>query len=234
MANIPLGPQADEEDAEVTDTLLADPSNEYSCLLPNVKQNLKSFACTFTPSQEAAFQWLTSKLDSGDTLSAPIIGPAGTGKSYILNVVAHCRRNGLVIAKLAPSGIAAHLIEGATVHHFFNLDIEPNCNLQHGTAQTATLRKTDVLVVDEFSVLDATLFRTMEGLCRRYAIKGSSKHPWGGRSVILLGDPAQLPAVSNCDTFGTHLWRTFRVLVLREVKCAKDPQLQSLLEKVRV
>ena len=70
MADIPLGPQTDEEDAEVTDTLLADPSNEYSSLLPNVKQNLKSFAGTFTPSQEAAFQWLTSKLDSGDTLSS--------------------------------------------------------------------------------------------------------------------------------------------------------------------
>ena len=83
-------------------------------------------------------------------------------------------------------------------------------------------------------MLDATLFRIMEGLCRRYAKRGSSKHPWGGRSIILLGDPAQLPAVSNCDIFGTHLWSTFNVLLLREVKRAKDPQLQSLLEKVRV
>ena len=96
----------------VTDTLLADPSNDYGSLLPNTKQNLQSFAGTFTSSQEAAFQWLTSKLNSGDTLSAAIVGPAGTGKSYVLNgVVAHCRRNGLVTAKLAPSGVAAHLID---------------------------------------------------------------------------------------------------------------------------
>ena len=98
--------------------------------------------------------------------------------------------NGLVVAMLAPSGVAAHLIEGVTIHRFFNLDIELNGNLQHGTAQTTTLRKTNVLVV-EFFMLDATLFRTMEGLCRRYARKGSSKHPWGGRHVILLGDPAR-------------------------------------------
>ena len=96
------------------------------------------------------------------------------------------------------------------------------------------LCKTNVLVVDEFSMLDATLFRTVEGLCRRYARKGSSKHLLGGRHVILLGDPAQLPAVSNRDIFGTDLWRTFDVLLLREVKRAKDPQLQSLLEKVRI
>ena len=100
---------------------------------------------------------------------------------------------------LAPSGVAAHLSEGVTIHRFFNLDIELNCNLQHGTAQTTTLRKTNVLVVGEFSMLDTTLFRTMEGLCRRYARKGSSKHPWGGRHVILLSDPTQLPAVSNRD-----------------------------------
>ena len=235
MADIPLGAQADEDEAEVTDTLLTDPGSDYGSLLPSAKQNLQSYAATFTPSQQAAFQWITDKLQSGDKLSAAIIGPAGTGKSYVLNaVVAHCRKNGLVVAKLAPSGIAAHLIEGVTIHRFFNLDIELNCNLEHGTAQTTTLRKTDVLVVDEFSMLDATLFRTMEGLCRRYAKKGSSRHPWGGRHVILLGDPAQLPAVSSRDIFGTDLWRTFSVLLLREVKRAKDPQLQSLLEKVRI
>ena len=90
-----------------------------------------------------------------------------------------------------------------------------------------------MLVVVEFSMLDATSFRTMEGLCRRYAKKGSSNHPWGGRSVIQLDDPAQLPAVLNRDIFGTHLWRNFSVLLLREVKHTKDPQLQSPLEKVR-
>ena len=235
MADIPLGAEADEEEAEVTDTLLTDPGCDYGSLLPNAKQTVQTYADTFTPSQQAAFEWLTGKLQCGDKLSAAIIGPAGTGKSYVLNaIVAHCRRNGLVVAKLAPCGVAAHLIEGVTIHRFFNLDIELNCNLQHGTAQTTTLRKTDVLVVDEFSMLDATLFRTMEGLCRRYAKKGSSKHPWGGRHVILLGDPAQLPAVSTRDIFGTDLWKTFSVLLLREVKRAKDPQLQSLLEKVRV
>ena len=235
MADIPLGAQADEEEAEVTDTLLTDPGSDYGTLLPSAKQSLQSYAATFTPSQQAAFQWLTDKLQSGDKLSAAIIGPAGTGKSYVLNaVVTYCRKNVLVVAKLAPSGIAAHLIEGVTIHCFFNLDIELNCNLEHGTAQTTALRKTDVLLVDEFSMLDATLFRTMEGLSRRYAKKGSSRHPWGGRHVILLGDPTQLPAVSNQDIFDTDLWKTFNILLLREVKRAKDPQLQFLLEKVRI
>ena len=35
MADIPLGAQADEEEAEVTDALLTDPGSEYGSLLPN-------------------------------------------------------------------------------------------------------------------------------------------------------------------------------------------------------
>ena len=105
----------------MTDTLLTDPSSEYGSLLPRPKKNVQSYSATFTPSQAAAFQCLTDKLDSGKKLSATIIGPAGTGKSYVLNVVvAHCRKIGLVAANLAPSGVAAHLIEGLTI---FNMGL---------------------------------------------------------------------------------------------------------------
>ena len=50
----------------------------------------------------------------------------------------------------------------------------------------------------------------------------------------MLGDPAQLPAVSRRDIFGTKLWRTFSILLLREVKRCQDPVLSSVLSKVRM
>ena len=74
--------------------------------------------------------------------------------------------------KLAPSGVAAHLIGGTTLHNFFGLDIDCNSSLENGTIQVAKLRKTDVLVIDEFSMLDFFLFQTAEGLCRKFEKKG--------------------------------------------------------------
>ena len=100
--------------------------------------------------------------------------------------------------------------------------------------QVTKLRKTDVIVIDEFSMLDYYLFRVAEGLCRKFAKHGASRLPWGGRNVIMLGDPAQLPAVGRSDLFGTQLWQTFSILVLREIKRSQDPVLTSVLTKVRM
>ena len=134
---------------------------------------------------------------------------------------------------LAPSGVAAHLIGGITIHNFLSLDVDCNSSVENGTVQVARLCKTDVIVIDEFSMLDH-LFRVAEGLCRKFVKKHVSSHPWGGRHVILLGDPAQLPAVSCRDIFGTRLWQKFAILLLREIKHATDPQLNSVLSKVRL
>ena len=52
----------------------------------------------------------------------------------------------------------------------------------------------------------------------------------------MLGDPAQLPSPSpgRRDIFGTHLWRTFTILVLREIKWCRDPVMGNVLYKVRM
>ena len=92
MADIPLGAETNEEEAEVTDTLLGDVSNDYGTLLPYTNANLQRYKDKYTPSQKRAFEWVTEKIERGKKISAAIVGPAGTGKSFVLNaIVAHCR-----------------------------------------------------------------------------------------------------------------------------------------------
>lgn len=93
------------------------------------------------------------------------------------------------------------------------------------------VKKTDVIVIDEFSMLD---FRTAEGLCRKFAKNHKHGLPWGDRHIVMLGDPTQLPSPGRRDIFGTHLWRTFTILVLREIKRCRDPVLGNVLTKVRM
>jgi len=92
-------------------------------------------------------------VDSGKQIPAATVGPAGTGKSYLLNAVIQTVKD-LVVAKLAPSEVAAHLIGGTTIHNFYSLDIECNTKLENGMAEVSHLWKTDILAMDEFSMLN--------------------------------------------------------------------------------
>ena len=232
---IPILGEHDEQEATVTDQMLAVPDCNMGNLVPSVvNESLDNLITSFTPSQLRPFNWVQCQIEGGKPVHAVIVGPAGTGKSYLLReLIELCKSKHLVVTKLTPSGVAAHLI-GGTIHNFLSLDVDCNSSLENGTVQVARLHKTDVIVIDEFSMLDNHLFRVVEGVCRKFAKKHVSSHSWGGRHVILLGDPAQLPAVSRRDIFGTSLWQKFAILLLREIKRATDPQLNSVLSKVRL
>ena len=106
--------------------------------------------------------------------------------------------------------------------------------MENGTVDASLVKKTDVLIIDELSMIYCTLFITIEHLCRRFSSKDNRYKPWGGRHVLLFGDPAQLPPVSNTDIFNTKIWlNSFSVMQLKEPVRAKDPTLSAALLKIR-
>ena len=75
----------------------------------------------------------------------------------------------MVVTKLGPSGVSAALIKGTTINNFFKLDITGKSSLQNGTVEATALRKTDVIICDEFSMIDCKIFLTIEHLCRHFS-----------------------------------------------------------------
>ena len=104
---------------------------------------LDNFITTFTESQLRVYRWVQGQFDQSRQVRAAIVGPAGTGKSYLLKGLIELARS-KDVTKVAPSGVAAHLIGGTTLHNFFSLDVDCNSTLENGTVQVAKLRKTDV------------------------------------------------------------------------------------------
>ena len=105
-------------------------------------------------------------------------------------------------APTAPTGVAAINIGGSTLHAFFGIGL--------GTGSTSSLinkvRKnkgamkrideTDVLLIDEVSMLSSDLLETIDSVVRE--VRNGGKHgdlPMGGMQVIAVGDFHQLPPI---------------------------------------
>ena len=140
----------------------------------------------------------------------------------------------LTTCKLATTGVATHLIGGDTLHHYFQMDIHCKSRLECRTIEYDIISNTDVLVIDEFSVLEMRPFLTSDKILREIACAANQQHmPFGGKHIILMGDPAQLPAIEQ-DIFDTHLWRKFDIVMLKDVKRQDDESFQSILSTIRM
>ena len=76
------------------------------------------------------------------------------------------------------------------------------------------------------------LFWKVQDLCHDVSRNDSRAKPFGGKHIILLGDPAQLPTV-GMTFFRTALWMRFKVLLLKDVVRQADPAFIKLLASLR-
>ena len=158
LTTLPTGTSNKEEVREVTDQLLDD--QDGGSLLPPHHVPLEEYTGKFTASQQRAFDWLKYSVEQNSSqILVAVIGAAGCGKSFVMGaMVEYLRQCNLVVTKLAPSGVAASLIKGTTIHNFFKIDISGNSSLENGTVDASLVKKTDVLIIDELSMIDCTLF----------------------------------------------------------------------------
>jgi ATP-dependent exoDNAse (exonuclease V) alpha subunit len=137
-----------------------------------------------------------------------LTGEPGSGKTHTTNAyVAYLRAHNIEPAITASTGIAATHIKGMTIHSWSGIGIKErlsNYDLDK-IASTERVAKriahAHVLIIDEVSMLSASVFEMVEAVCR--VVRRNSR-PFGGLQVVLVGDFFQLPPVVKARAFGAR------------------------------
>lgn len=180
-----------------------------------------------------------------------LTGAGGTGKSTQLRqFIAECPRR---VSVTAPTGVAALNVGGMTIHrfcgmllgpaagqsnedYFAQLERDPRRSILAGFNR---VRRCEVLVIDEISMLPGRQLEFVEYLFRR--LRGRDE-PFGGCQLIATGDFLQLPPVRTNEAdrydwaFQSPAWAAanFRTYVLEKVRRQDDAAFVRALADFRV
>lgn len=186
-----------------------------------------------------------------------LTGKAGTGKSTFLHYIAQTTKKKYVI--LAPTGIAAINVGGATLHSFFKLPFHPllpndrrystqqlRNTLKYNSEKIKLIRELELIIIDEISMVRADIIDFIDKILRVYS--HNMRIPFGGKQLLLVGDVYQLePVLKEEDWqllrpyypskffFDAHVFRTFQLVCieLQKVYRQRDDKFISILDHIR-
>ena len=173
-----------------------------------------------------------------------LTGAAGSGKTYLLNqYIDFLKKEGVSVGVTASTGIAATHMEGATIHSWAGIGIKKYLDEWEFDAllQKQYLAKrfqdTQVLIIDEVSMLDHQRLDLIDQVCRGFK---QNDLPFGGMQVILSGDFFQLPPINKkseqiCFINKSKVWNdmNLKVCYLQEQYRQDDDTLVEMLNNIR-
>jgi ATP-dependent exoDNAse (exonuclease V) alpha subunit len=178
---------------------------------------------------------------SGKT--ALLTGPAGTGKTHLLNTfVTQARNMGKKVAVTATTGLAATHLGGNTIHSWSGMGVADELSNTFFERLSKTRRevieKTDVLIIDEISMLHDFRLDLIDEILRGVR---ESDQPFGGVQVVMSGDFFQLPPINRPGereggfVVYSQVWSVAEpvILYLEKQYRQDDEQLLSILTAMR-
>lgn len=183
-----------------------------------------------------------------------LTGRAGTGKTtFLQHIRQHLAKEMVVVA---PTAVAAINAGGVTIHSFFQVPLGPLMPGIRGKSRPQPairsvspekekmLRRMQLLIIDEISMVRADTLDYLDALLR---LVRASARPFGGVQLLMIGDPYQLPPVTNNDWdilssfykspyfFDALIWgySGFLTFELARVYRQSDPVFIDILNSVR-
>ena len=179
-----------------------------------------------------------------------LTGRAGTGKTTFLQNVQKIVDKQFIT--LAPTGVAAILAGGDTIHSFFGLPLDvctPGTMGKMSEARILTLIHADTIIIDEVSMVRCDIIDAIDYTMRKTL---RSTLPFGGKQIIFVGDMFQLPPVSKKgaegdlmnDLYHTNDFFFYKADVIKRMRLVKiefqkvyrqeDEKFLRILESVRL
>lgn len=164
-----------------------------------------------------------------------VSGVAGCGKSHLLRRLKEELPDCVCVA---PTALAAQNIPGAmTLHKALNMGLmtQPFEDLLRLAKRRCYkfLVHTRVLIIDEISMLPATLFEKVEYLFRK--MRNSDK-VFGGLQLVMFGDFCQLPPINDQFVFQSPVWARldlFRLVLNRCYRQGEAREFAAFLQRLR-
>lgn len=172
-----------------------------------------------------------------------LTGEPGSGKTHTINAfVDWLRASGIEPSVTAATGIAATHVGGMTLHSWSGIgvseslsaaDVDRIASKEHVARR---IQKASVLIIEEISMLSAATFEMADAICREVR---RTDAPFGGLTVILVGDFFQLPPVSRRNdalfAYASPVWRNLNLLTcyLTEQYRQDDVEFLDVLSAIR-
>lgn len=170
-----------------------------------------------------------------------LTGAAGSGKTWTINeFVRQAKKQHKKVVVTATTGLASSHIGGQTIHSWSGMGLDDHLPDDYIYTMSETrkkdIRKTDVLIIDEISMMHDYNLDMVDEAMR--IIRGNDS-PFGGIQVILVGDFFQLPPVkqggSGKFVVFSKVWKQMNVKVcyLEEQHRQDDARLEEILNAMR-
>lgn len=174
-----------------------------------------------------------------------ITGPGGSGKSHVINLFVNYYKNNVEnlenkLYVTSSTGLSSLLINGITINQYSGIgtgekDVEYYVkNIQKKKPVRERWKHTDVLIIDEISMINSKIFEKLDIIAQKIR-KNSS--PFGGIQIICSGDFLQLPPVkSNEFCFESFTWDITidKIFYFDKIIRQTNIEFQDVLNKIRV